>query len=45
MNLSTKQKQPHGHREQIVVAEGEEEGVEWTRKFGLVYANYFIWNG
>ena len=38
MNLSTKQKQPHGHREQTCGCQGGKAG-EWG---GLVDANYYI---
>ena len=46
VNLSTKQKQTHRHREEtcgcqgIAGAEGEEVG--WTGSLGLVEANYNI---
>ena len=30
MNLSTEQKQTHGHREQTCGCQGEGEGVGWT---------------
>ena len=42
MNLSTKQKQIHQHREQTVVAGGEAEGGGWMGRLGLVDANYYI---
>ena len=29
----------------IVVAKGEEEGVEWTGNLGLIDANYCLCNG
>ena len=29
----------------LVVAKGEGEGMRWTGSFGLVDANYYIWNG
>ena len=42
MNLSTKQKQSHKHRDLLVVAKGEKEegGMDW--EFGVVEANYYI---
>ena len=43
MNLSTKQKQTHGHREQTCGCQrvaGEGEG--WNGSLGLVDANYYI---
>ena len=43
MNLSTKQKQTHGHRKQnSSCQEGGEWEVGWTRSLGLVDANYYI---
>ena len=42
MNLSTEQKQTHRHREQIVFAKGEGEGVGWAGSLGWVDANYCI---
>ena len=45
MNLSTKQKQTSGQREQTVVADGEREGVGWTGSLGLADANDCIWSG
>jgi len=42
MNLSTKQKQTHRHREQICGCRGMGEGVGWTGSLGLVDANYSI---
>ena len=44
MNLSTEQKQTHGHREHTYVCCGI-EGVEWIESLGLVDANYCIWSG
>ena len=29
----------------LVVAYGEEEGVEWMGSLGLIDADYYIWNG
>ena len=29
----------------LVVAYGEEEGVEWTGSLGLIDENYCIWSG
>ena len=46
MNLPTKQKQTHRHREQTCVCQGgggAEEG--WAGSLGLVDANYYIQNG
>ena len=45
MNLSTNKKQIHGPGQQVVVAEGEGEGVGWTGSLGLIDANYSIWSG
>ena len=45
MNLSTEQKQTHGHRELTCGCRGEREGVRLTGSLGLADANYFIWNG
>ena len=43
MNLSTKQKQIHRHREQICgCQEGGEVGEEWIGNLGLADANYYI---
>jgi len=42
MNLSTKQKQTHKHREQIVAAKETEGGRGMDRDLGLVDANYYI---
>ena len=41
VNLFTKQKQTHRHREQTVVAKGEGggSGMDWS--LGLIDANYF----
>ena len=36
MNISAKQKQPHGHREQREVGKG------WIGSVGLADANYYI---
>ena len=42
MNLSTKQKQTHKHREQIRGCQGGcGEGEGWTGNLGLVGANYY----
>ena len=38
MNLCTKQKQIHGHREQICGCQGAGERVGWTGSLGLVDA-------
>ena len=35
----------HGHGEQTVVAEGEGEGGGWIGNWGLIDANYCLWNG
>jgi len=40
MNLFTKQKQTHRHREQTYGCQGGGEGVGWTGSLGLVDANY-----
>ena len=46
MNLSTKQKQTHWHREQTCGCQGGEEMVEgWSGSLKLVGANYYIQNG
>ena len=43
MNLFTKQKQTHGHREQTCGCQGGEGvGKGWTESLGLVDANYYI---
>ena len=39
MNLSTKQKQTHRHREQTCGCQGE--GERWTGCLGLVDENYY----
>ena len=46
MNLSTKKKQTHRHREQIYSCQGG-GGVEegWIGSLGLAGANYYIQNG
>ena len=44
MNLST-EKKIMNMENRLVVAKGEEEGVGWTGKLGLVDANYCLWNG
>ena len=42
MNLSTKKKQIHRHREQTYGCQGRgEEGVGWMGSLGLVDANYY----
>ena len=43
INLSTKQKQTHGHREQTGGCQGGGEG--WSGKLGLADVSYYIWNG
>ena len=46
MNLSTKQKQTHRHREQTYGCQGGEGVVEgWIGSLGLADANYYIENG
>ena len=46
MNLCTKQKQTHSHREQTCGCQGGgEDGEGWTWNLGLVDANYYIQNG
>ena len=43
MNLSTKQKQTHGHREQTLSCQaGRGEKVGWTGNLGLIDGNYYI---
>ena len=42
MNLSTKQKHTHKHREQTVVAKEIDRGRGVDRDLGLVDANYYI---
>ena len=42
MNLSTKQKQTHGHKEQICACQDGGEGAGWTGSLELIDANYFI---
>ena len=43
MNLSTKQKQTHRHREQTCGCQGEEGvGKGWTGCLALADANYYI---
>ena len=43
MNLSTKQKQTHRHREQTCGFQGGKGvGEGWTGSLGLVDANYYI---
>ena len=44
MNLFTKQKQTHRHKEQIWVCQGV-GGKGWIGSLGLAYANYYIENG
>ena len=46
-NLSMKQKQIHGHREQTCGFQGEGGGVwskGWIESLGLAYANLYIQN-
>ena len=47
MNLSTKQKQTHSHREQTCACQGvgDRKGKQWAGSQGLVDANYYIYNG
>ena len=45
LNISTEQKQTHGHGEQRCGCQGGGEGVGWTGSLGLVDANYCIWSG
>ena len=47
MNLATKQKQTHRHREQnrLVVAKEEGGGEGWIGSLGLADTNYYITNG
>ena len=43
MNLSTKQKLTHRHREQTCGCQGGGEvGEEWSGSLGLADANYYI---
>ena len=43
MNLSTKRKQMHRHREQICdCCKGEAKRVGWIGSLGLVDENYYI---
>ena len=42
MNLST-EKKPMDLENKLVVAKGE--GVGWMWGFGLIDADYFLWNG
>ena len=45
INLSTKQKQTHRHREQTCGCQGGGEVEEvWIGSFGLTNANYYVWN-
>ena len=46
MNISTKQKQPHRHREEPCgCQEGEGKGGGWIGSMGLVDANCYIQKG
>ena len=43
MNLSTEQKQTHGHRQQTCGCQGGgREGEGWTETLGLVGGHYYI---
>ena len=43
MNLSTKQKQTHSHREQPVIAKGEKGlGAGWSGRLGLADVNFYV---
>ena len=44
MNLSTENKQIHGHGDQTCGCHRGGGGVGWTRSYGLVDENYSIWN-
>ena len=44
MNLST-EKKIMDLENRLVVAKGEEEGVEWIGSLGLIDADYCLWNG
>ena len=44
MKLST-EKNIMNLKNRLVVAKGEEEGVEWTGNLGFIDANYCLWNG
>ena len=43
MNLST-EKEIMGLENRLMVAKGEEEGVGWMRFWGLIDADYCLWN-
>ena len=46
MNLSTKQKQTHRHREQTCGCQrGGKLRERWSATLGLADANYYIYNG
>ena len=46
MNLSTKQKQTHRHRDQTCGCQGGGKEVEgWIGNMGLVDASFYIQNG
>ena len=46
LNVFTKQKQTHGHREKTCGCQGGGKmGEGWTESLGLVDANYYIWKG
>ena len=46
MNLSTKQKQTHRHKDKTRGCQGGgEEGEWWAGNLELVDADYYIWNG
>ena len=45
INLSMKQKQTHGQREQTAVAEGERVEEGWIGSLGIADTSYSMWNG
>ena len=45
VNLSTKQKWTHRHREHTCGCQGGEEGKGWSGRLGLVDANQCIQDG
>ena len=45
MNLSTRQKQTHRHREQTCGCQGEGCGGGMDLEFGISRWNYYIYNG
>ena len=45
MNLSVKQKQNHGHREQTGGCQGGGVGGRWSGTLGLADVSFYIQNG